>query len=97
MAKKNKEFEKNRQELLRMAREMGEQRKSDSVQKGEVVNNRNLNDDNSDKKYAWEYEILEYRRRRRIERYLVFGATCGVISLVMTFYFNWQYILSLFG
>lgn len=41
-------------------------------------------------KYAWEYEIESYRKFKNQMRFLLFGAVCGVLSLILTigFHFN---------
>jgi len=48
------------------------------------------------RQFAWEYEILEYRKRKKFERYAIFGGTCGIISLVVTVALNAQTIISFF-
>jgi len=83
LAKKNKEFEKSRQDVLRMAREMEQQRKSDAPMKTD------------ERKFAWEYEILEYRRRKKVERFLMIGAISGVISLAISVLANYQWLITL--
>lgn len=90
MAKKNHEFEQSRQDVLRMAKEMGDKRKADVPEPRQ-----NRTNFGGEEKFAWEYEILEYRRKKKIEKFLVFGATCGVLSLVITVVVNWGQIINL--
>lgn len=35
-------------------------------------------------KYAWEYEIENYRKFRNQMRFILFGAVCGILSLILT-------------
>ena len=35
-------------------------------------------------KYAWEYEIESYRKFRNQMRFILFGAVCGILSLIIT-------------
>lgn len=39
-----------------------------------------------EQKYAWEIELEEYRNRKRMDRFLVFGALCGILSLLISLY-----------
>lgn len=39
-----------------------------------------------EQKYAWEIELEEYRSRKRMDRFLVFGALCGILSLLISLY-----------
>lgn len=32
---------------------------------------------------VWEYELNEYRRRKKQDRFLFFGACCGVLSFII--------------
>lgn len=90
VSRKNKEFEQSRQDVLRMAREMGDKRKAEVP-----LEDKSENKLEGERKYAWEFEILEYRRKKRIEKFLVFGATCGVLSLIITVTVNWSQIINL--
>lgn len=91
MARKNKEFERSRQDVLRMAREMDQKRKADApVNQDQPMTQ-------GDRKFAWEYEILEYRRRRKIERFLIVGAMAGIMSLIITLTVNYGQIVGLFN
>ena len=74
-----------------MAREMDQKRKADAP----VSPDQSMT--NSDRKFAWEYEILEYRRRRKIERFLIVGALAGILSLVITLTVNYGQLVALFN
>lgn len=50
----------------------------------------------SQHKQPWEYEIEEYRKNKKMNRFYLFGAICGVLSLVLNVIFNYQTILSYF-
>lgn len=39
-----------------------------------------------EQKYAWEIELEEYRSRKRMDRFLMFGAFCGILSLLISLY-----------
>lgn len=39
-----------------------------------------------EKKYAWEIELEQYRSRKRLDRFLIFGSICGILSLAGTVY-----------
>lgn len=91
MATRNKEFERSRQDVLRMARDMEQRRKADAPTKDDTSM------DSDDRKFAWEYEILEYRRRRKIEKFLIVGAVAGIMSLIITLTVNYGQIVALFN
>ncbi len=73
------EFEKNRQDILRMAQQ---------ANFNKIINNSTSPDDDllvsGDRKAIWEYEIIEYRKKKNREKFMVFGASCGVISLIIS-------------
>lgn len=33
---------------------------------------------------VWEFELNEYRRRKKQDRFLVFGAVCGILGFCMS-------------
>ncbi len=73
------EFERNRQDILRMAQKA-------SMEKI-IENNRSPDDElliKGDRKAVWEYEIIEHRKKKNRERFMIFGAACGVLSLILT-------------
>lgn len=62
-------FEKNKREILKQNR----QAKEDS-QPMKLYSKEN--------RYAWEIELENYRKSKLKERFYLFGAICGIISLV---------------
>ncbi|MBM7562315.1 hypothetical protein [Fusibacter tunisiensis] len=40
-------------------------------------------DESGERRYAWELELEQYRKSKRLKRYLILGATLGIISFVM--------------
>ena len=80
MARKSNEqleFEKSRQDILKMS---GKDTESGFAGKEE------------EQRYAWEIELEEYRSRKRLDRFLIFGALCGVISLMISIYVLMSYM-----
>lgn len=75
------EFERNRQEILKMAQKA-------SLNK--VTENRSADERNEllsgDKKSVWEYEIIEHRKKKNKDKFMMFGATCGLISLIISIF-----------
>jgi len=71
------EFEKSRQDILKMS---GREAPSEFTGQEE------------EQKYAWEIELEEYRNRKRLDRFLVFGALCGVLSLLISIYILLTYM-----
>lgn len=47
-------------------------------------------------KKAWEYEIEEYKRKKRMEKLYLFGAICGILSLVLNLMLNFDKLLGMF-
>lgn len=47
-------------------------------------------------KKAWEYEIEEYKRKKKMERFYLFGAICGILSLVLNILLNFDRLMGLF-
>jgi len=39
-----------------------------------------------EQRYAWEIELEEYRNRKRLDRFLMLGASCGILSLLISLY-----------
>ncbi len=39
---------------------------------------------NDSRKYAWEYEIEEYRKKKNRDRFYKIGALAGILSLIIT-------------
>lgn len=89
------EFEKKRMELLKqMNVDLSDKRVSNY--KTSPTPAEALNSVSSNGKYAWEYEIEDYRKRKSHGRFCFFGACCGVLSLILTLVFNYGKIMELF-
>ena len=80
------EFEKNRMELLKKINPsiVEERKESDYSEEGES------------RKKAWEYELDEYKKRKSKEKFLIFGALCGVLSLIINLIINYNLIIKFF-
>ncbi len=90
------EFEKNKREILKQntqAQNMkqpkgSEHSKMKETQYSNKSHNKATREPNiqieSATKYAWEYEIENYRKFKNQMRFLLFGAICGVLSLILT-------------
>lgn len=73
------EFEKNRQEVLKMAQKA-------SLNKI-IQNDAYMNDSDfvsGDRKAIWEYEILEHRKKKGKESFMMFGAIAGIVSFIIS-------------
>ena len=77
---KQLEFEKSRQDILKMSGRDSEPSFSGKEE---------------EQKYAWEIELEEYRSRKRMDRFLIFGALCGVLSLIVSIYVLLTHVTSL--
>ncbi len=47
-------------------------------------------------KYAWEYELEQYRKTKIKERFYMIGAVCGILSLGLNLVIHFQTILTWF-
>ena len=70
------EFEKNKREILRRSQPPKKVRESMPIEQDEG------------KKYAWEYELENYRKSKVIDKFHTFGAICGIIALILTVLIN---------
>ncbi len=43
-----------------------------------------------EQRYAWEIELEEYRARKKLDRFLKFGAVCGIVSLIVSLGLVWS-------
>lgn len=77
----DKEFEKNKKEILRRMKTSNSKLEL-SDNKNDIINKNHDNKGNH--KYAWEYEIEEYRKKKNLERFYKIGAISGIISLIIT-------------
>lgn len=41
----------------------------------------------------WDFEIEAHRKRKKLDRFLIFGAFCGILSLIGTLYILYQMYL----
>jgi len=74
-----KEFEKSRKDILKMSgRESGREVDVLGIGKEE------------EQRYAWEIELEEYRNRKKLDRFLKFGALCGIIALIISLGLVWS-------
>ena len=39
---------------------------------------------------VWDFEIDAHRKRQKLDRFLMFGAFCGILSLIGTLYIIYQ-------
>lgn len=46
--------------------------------------------DMSDKRFAWEIELEQYKKRKALESFHTFGAIMGIIACVLTILFHLQ-------
>lgn len=72
------EFERSRKDILKMS--------------GKDPN-QGLPGREEEKKYAWEIELEEYRSRKRLDRFLIFGAMCGIASLIISLYVLMNFVI----
>jgi hypothetical protein len=76
------EMEKNKVKILEMSKQIGNQKKLQSLNQdikdlGKVPSNR----------YAWEFELLEYKKRKSRETFFLFGSILGIISFIVNIIF----------
>lgn len=89
------EFEKSRMELLKqMNVDLSDKKVSNY--KTSSTSAETFNSVPTKGKYAWEYEIEDYRKRKNHERFCFFGACCGVLSLIITLILNYVKIVDMF-
>jgi hypothetical protein len=53
--------------------------------------------DRENKRFAWQIELEDYRRRKRWERFYKVGAFCGILSLLLQLYFHGGKLIEGFG
>ncbi|GAU77182.1 hypothetical protein [Fusibacter sp. 3D3] len=87
------ELEKRKREILKEAQNNKKQ-KEDAAEKisSSKVENRYVYEDSLDqessRKFAWEYELERYRRDKLKDRFYLIGMVCGILALILTLYFN---------
>jgi len=77
----DKEFEDNKKEILRRMKATNPN--LSAMDKRNSTRNELYGYDNS-RIYAWEYEIEEYRKKKRLEMFYKIGAFSGLVSLIIT-------------
>ncbi len=74
------QFEKNKREILKQSQASKQVQEAPKIQ---IVDTR---------KYAWEYELENYRKSKLKDKFHTFGAICGIIALILTLLFNFDAI-----
>lgn len=75
------EFEKNKRDILK---------RSQPNKNGQ--NHMPIKQEDT-KKYAWEYELENYRKSKTMEKFHTFGAICGIIALLLTLIINRDFLM----
>lgn len=88
------EFEKNRMELLKHMNVDLSDKKVSNYKEGQSAAEALYTTDTQGK-YAWEYEIEDYRKRKRQENFYFFGACCGILSFIITLIVNYDKIVAM--
>ncbi len=73
------ELQKNRLEILKMSGKGSDQQALEAT------------DDNM---YLWQYELEFHKKLKKRERFYVFGAVCGILSLLLTLGLHLYIVLS---
>ncbi|RKD21541.1 hypothetical protein SAMN02745883_01093 [Caminicella sporogenes DSM 14501] len=90
---KDREFERNKEEILKMAGILKSNSLGTNFKDKLSVMEAESNDD---RKYAWHYELAEYRKRKRREMFYIVGAICGILSLLINIVLNYSKIKDIF-
>lgn len=53
--------------------------------------------DQKDRRFAWQIELEDYRRRKKWERFYRIGAVCGILSLLLQLYLHGARFLGWIG
>lgn len=78
---RDKEFERNKKEILKR---MKATNPNLSLANNKIDLKNQTYDDIGNRRYAWEYEIAEYRKKKNLERFYKIGAFSGILSLIIT-------------
>jgi len=70
------EFEKNRRDILKHTKSSKKESDYLPIKQDEAT------------KYAWEYELENYRKSKLMDKFHTFGAICGIIALIVTILVN---------
>ena len=72
------EFERNKREILKGTRSIKPEREPQNSLQNET------------KKFAWEYELENYRKSKMLGKFHTFGAICGILALGLTVLLNFD-------
>lgn len=75
------EFEKNKRAILKHTQKFKNTEAHTPIRQEEA------------KKYAWEYELENYRKSRIMDKFHTVGAICGIGSLILTIWLNWDILI----
>ena len=84
------DFEKNKEEILKLTQKIGDERQLNKRAKKKDLKP-------EDSRYAWEFELKEYRKRKKREKFFMFGAIMGILSMLLNIILNFERILSFFS
>ncbi|MGX8797489.1 hypothetical protein ACR6HW_15665 [Fusibacter sp. JL298sf-3] len=79
------ELEKSKREILKQAQKRSEEW-SKACAEDPIVDAH---------KYAWEYEIEQYRKEKIRARFWTIGAVCGIVALILQLVLNYQSIVNI--
>ena len=88
------EFEKSKRDILKL----NPNHKSDTTReytRGETKQSVDKVPGYGQKRYAWEIELENYRKSKWKERFYFFGAICGILSLALTLFLNFDQVKSI--
>lgn len=80
-SKEELEMQKNRLEILKMSGRSEMMHTPESPQEN---------------MYLWQYELDFYKNLKKRERFYIFGAVCGIISLLLVVVIHFNFLVSLF-
>jgi hypothetical protein len=98
MKKKNVdlEFEKQKEAILKQARSVTqspERAEAELLRRVDRLTEDAYVDGNT-QKYAWEYELENYRKARIKEHFYTLGAICGILALILVLVLHFGNILT---
>lgn len=86
------EFEKNKREILKRSKVSNSQSKRVPLMQNEDELIKS-DGEGETKKYAWEYELENYRKSKAMDKFHTLGAICGILALIMTLLINWNTLI----
>lgn len=91
------EFEKNKREILKRTQSLNRENNRNQGQgEREMMRDNTFQGDTfhgEAKKYAWEYELENYRKSKAMDKFHTLGAICGIVALFMTLLINWDVLI----